>query len=301
MPSEAFEQVVAFLRATATDPSVVPTIEESRAALEQTGAMFPVPADVEVTPVRLAGVGCERFRPAGVPAGRGLLLYFHGGAYIGGSLASHRALTARLARSCGCEAIAVDYRLAPEHPYPAGLDDALAVYGHLLDGGAVPEQVVVAGDSAGGGLATAALLRLRDDALPLPAGAVLLSPWLDLTLSGAAVTDRAPVDPILRPEPLARSALAYGGDNLRDPLVSPVFADPAGLPPLLVLVGTAEILLDDSRTFADVASAAGVSVTLEVEEDLVHVWPFVDGIPESDAALERIGSWVRQRLGGALR
>jgi acetyl esterase/lipase len=300
VPSAEHEQVVALMRAAAAGEAATETWEEARARLDGLGALFAVPGDVEVEPADVAGVPCERFRPAAptLPPGA-LVVYAHGGSYTAGSLASHRALTARLARACGCEAVAVGYRLAPEHPHPAGLEDAAAVYRRLLAGGADPGRVLLAGDSAGGGLVTALLLALRDDGDPLPAGAVLLSPWLDLTLSGEAVTARAADDPMLRAEALARSARAYAGEDLGRPLVSPVFADPAGLPPLLVLVGTAEILLDDSRTFAARAAAAGVEVDLDVEDGLIHVWPFVDGIPEAAAAMDRIGGWARRRLAGA--
>jgi monoterpene epsilon-lactone hydrolase len=294
MPSEAFEQVVALIRAAAADDPGTSTVEEARARLDEMGALFAVPDGVEVEPAEVAGIACERYRPAA--ASRGLVIYHHGGSYVAGSLASHRALVARIAAAGGCEVLAVDYRLAPEHPHPAGLDDALAVYRRTLADGARPDQVIVAGDSAGGGLTTALLLALRDAGDPLPAGAVLLSPWLDLTLTADAVTSRADEDPMLTAEGLAPSAKAYGGDDLRRPLVSPVFADPAGLPPLLILVGSAEILLDDSRTFAERARAAGVEVDLDVEEGLVHVWPFIDGIPESAAALTRIAAWIDDRL-----
>lgn len=294
MPSEQFRQVVELVRASAPPDDTVPTFEEARARLDALGTLFPLPAGVEVTPVEVAGVPCERFHPTG--GGGGLVVYHHGGAYTAGSLDSHRPLTARLARACGCDLVAVDYRLAPEHPHPAGLDDAGAVYRQLLADGTPAARIVVAGDSAGGGLTAALLLALRDAGEPLPAGAVLLSPWLDLTLSSDAVRTRAGEDPMLRADSLARSARAYAGDDLRRPLVSPVHADPRGLPPLLVLVGTAEILLDDSRTFADRARAAGVPVDLDVEDGLIHVWPFIDGIPESDAAMARIGAWVRGRL-----
>ncbi|HEX2578379.1 MAG TPA: alpha/beta hydrolase [Aquihabitans sp.] len=296
MPSEQHQQVVALLRELAAQAPDLPSYEEARASLEASGAIFPVPEDVEVQPFEVDGIPCERSHPSGADAAD-LLLYLHGGSYTAGSLASHRSLVARLARACGRDAVAVDYRLAPEHPHPAGLDDAGTVYRRLVDDGTDPARIVVAGDSAGGGLVTALLLRLRDEGALLPAGAVLLSPWLDLTLTAAAITEKAAADPMLRATSLARSAADYAGDDLRRPLVSPVLADLAGLPPLLVLVGTAEILLDDSLTFASRAREAGVSVDLQVEEGLVHVWPFLDGVPEAADALERISSWVAVRTG----
>jgi epsilon-lactone hydrolase len=295
VPSEAFNEVVSFIRSTATDATLAPTFEQARTQLDALGAMFAVPEGVEITPVEIGGVSCERYDPTGA-TGNGLLMYVHGGAYTGGSLVSHRSLVARLAVATGREVVAVDYRLAPEHPFPSALDDVVAVYRRLVsDGGQQPDDLVLAGDSAGGGLATALLLRLRDEGDPLPSGAVLLSPWLDLTLTADAITTVAGDDPMLTAGALARSAAAYADVDLRNPLVSPVYADPTGLPPLLVLVGTAEILVDDSRSFAERAAAAGVHIDLDVEDGMIHVWPFIDGIPESVAALDRIGAWVRDR------
>jgi epsilon-lactone hydrolase len=300
MPSEELQQVIALLRATSAQTPADETFAEGRERLDQSGVLFAVPDEVEVTPVRVAGVSCERFHPttgSGDPTG-GLVLYHHGGAYTAGSLDSHRSLTARMALASGCDLLSVDYRLAPEHPHPAGLQDARAVYHQVLADGTAPGRLVVGGDSAGAGLATALLLSLRDNDEPLPAGAVLLSPWLDLTLTSDSITSRAAEEPMLRVGSLARSAEAYAGGDLRRPLVSPVFADLSGLPPLLVLVGTAEILLDDSRTFADRARSAGVEVDLDVEQGLIHVWPFIDGVPEAATAMARIGTWARRHLAG---
>ncbi|UDY37052.1 alpha/beta hydrolase [Dermatobacter hominis] len=296
MPSPEHDEIVALIRASADDPTAVVGFDEARARLDSLGAIFAVPDGVEITPAELAGVRVERFRPSGA-VGPGSIQYHHGGSYIGGSLDSHRPLTARLAAATGREVVAVDYRLAPEHPFPAGLDDARAVHRHLVDvEGIDPAQLVVAGDSAGGGLTAALTLALRDDG-SAPAGAVLLSPWLDLTLTNTSITELADDDPMLTADALARAAEAYAGGRLKEPLVSPVFGDLAGLPPMLVLVGTAEILLDDSRTFAERATAAGSDVDLDVHEGLIHVWPFVDGIPESAAALRRIADWIDATVG----
>jgi epsilon-lactone hydrolase len=290
MPSEAFKETVSFLRSLTT--TVAPTLEQQRAQLDAVGAMFAVPDGVEITPVEIAGVSCERHSPTGA-IGNGLVMYVHGGGYTGGSLDSHRSLVARIAVATGREVVAVDYRLAPEHPFPSALDDVVAVYRRLVGSGLQPDDLVLAGDSAGGGLATALLLRLRDEGDPLPSGAVLLSPWMDLTLTADAITTAAAADPMLTAEALARSADAYAHADLRNPLVSPLYADPTGLPPLLILVGTAEILVDDSRSFAERAAAAHVHIDLDVEDGMIHVWPIFEGIPESIAALDRIGAWVR--------
>jgi monoterpene epsilon-lactone hydrolase len=285
LPSQEHEQVVALIRSNSGDDALDGSFEEARARLDQMGDMFAIPDGIVVEPFRVDHIPCERLVPTDVASGEGhpRILYLHGGAYIGGSLASHRALAGRLALACAREVVTVDYRLAPEHPYPAGLDDVRAVYHHLLDAGTAPEDLVIMGDSAGGGLSAALLINLRDRGEVLPAGAVLFSPWLDLTLTSDTVRTKADHDPVLRATALGRSAQAYAGEDLRRPEVSPVFADPAGLPPMLIFVGTAEILLDDSRSFTERARSAGVAVDLDVEDGLMHVWPFIEGIPEAAA------------------
>ena len=259
--------------------------------------ILPVAPDVDVAPVDAGNVPCERLAAAGVDLDRAVL-YLHGGGYASGSVRSHRSFCARISAAASAPVLDVDYRLAPEHPYPAAVDDALVAYRWLLGEGLAPERVVVAGDSAGGGLAAALLLAARAAGDPLPAGAVLLSPWLDLTLAGASMHLRAAEDPICSRERLAESAAWYAaGEDPACPLVSPLFGELEGLPPLLVLVGTAEVLLDDSLRFGAGADAAGVDLTLVVEEDLLHVWPLFPDVPEADAAIELIGEWVRKRTG----
>jgi monoterpene epsilon-lactone hydrolase len=297
LPSPEHEQIVALIRSSSNDEVLDRSFEEGRAWLEQIGEMFAVPDGIEIEPFRVDDIACERLLPTDLVSGESppRILYLHGGAYTIGSLGSHRAFAARLAMACRREVVAVDYRLAPEHPYPAGLDDARTVYHHLLDLGTAAEDLVIMGDSAGGGLTAALLVNLRDLGEALPAGAVLFSPWLDLTLTSDTVRTKADEDPFLTSTSLARSARAYAGQDLRRPEVSPVFADLVGLPPMLIFVGTAEILLDDSRTFAARARTAGVAVDLDVEDGLIHVWPFIDGIPEAAAALDRVVAWVAHR------
>jgi acetyl esterase/lipase len=191
--------------------------------------------------------------------------------------------------------LSIGYRLAPEDPHPAALDDAVRAYRWALAfGGADPARTVIAGDSAGGGLTVATLVALRDALAPLPAAGVCLSPWVDLTQSGATIKTNADVDPMVHVEDLDRWADAYSGPrSTSDPAVSPLFADLAGLPPLLVDVGTAEALLDDARRLAERARAAGVEVTLTVAEDMVHVWHFFAGAgPEADDAIARVGAFI---------
>jgi acetyl esterase/lipase len=208
-------------------------------------------------------------------------------------------MAARFAAAGRARVLNVDYRLAPEHPHPAAVDDAVAAYRWLLATGVDAGQVVIGGDSAGGGLVVAALVALRDGGDPLPAGGFCLSPWVDLECAGETFDTKADVDPMCSREGLSEMAAAYaGGHDLRSPLVSPVHADLTGLPPLLIHVGTAETLLDDSVRLAERARAAGVEVHLEAWDDLVHVFQaFAPMVPEAVEAIDGIGAFVRDRLG----
>ncbi|MGH7398349.1 MAG: alpha/beta hydrolase [Candidatus Rokuibacteriota bacterium] len=229
-------------------------------------------------------------------AGR-VVLYLHGGGYVIGSPRSHRHLAAAIARAAATDALLLDYRLAPEHPYPAAVDDATAAYRWLLDQGVAPERIVIAGDSAGGGLTVAALLALREARVPLPAGGVCISPWVDLTCSGESYRTKAEVDPIVRRAGVEEMAKAYLGTTPpRSPMASPLFADLRGLPPLLIHVGGDEILLDDAVQLAERARAAGVEATLEVYDRMIHVWHwFLPMLDEAQAAVEAIGRFTRAR------
>lgn len=297
MMSPEFRAALELIRATGRTNDATRSLADARNELDALSSVFPVDPDITVTPEDAGGVPAEWLEAPEIDAGR-VVLYFHGGAYTQGSLLSHRSLCGRLSRACRARVLAVDYRLAPEHPHPAAVEDATTAYRWSLAQGREPHQIVVAGDSAGGGLTTATLLALRDDGAPLPAGAVLLSPWVDLTMSGDSIESRAEQDPICSPASLQESATWYVGDgDPAAPLVSPLFADLSGLPPVLILVGTAEVLLDDATRLADAARQAGVDVTLEVQDDLIHVYPMLAGIPEADQAVDRIGRWVRERTG----
>jgi monoterpene epsilon-lactone hydrolase len=295
MPSPEHQQIVDLLRSV-NDPTVEPTVEGVRAVMDAVGAQYPAPTDTAVVPFSLGGVPAERIDAPGLAADAPTILHLHGGGYIAGSLAFGRALCARVGRAATASVVSLDYRLAPEHPFPAALDDATGAYRALIGAGVPSERIVLFGDSAGGGLAYATLLALRAAGDPLPAGAVLVSPWVDLELTGASIGTKAAEDPVLTPALLALGAAAYAPDGAADSLASPLRADPSGLPPLLVLVGTAEILLDDSLRLAERATAAGLDVTLEVGEDLVHVWPQFAQAPEADAAVARMGAWIRARF-----
>jgi acetyl esterase/lipase len=223
-----------------------------------------------------------------------VVLYFHGGGYTLGSTRSHRDLMTRICVAADCRVLGVNYRLAPEHRFPAPVNDALAAYTWLLNEGIAPHQIVVAGDSAGGGLAASLLLSLRDR-LPLPAGAVMLSAWTDLTAQSESYTTRAALDPIHQRGMILNTARAYLGAEGRpeDPLASPLHGDLTGLPPLLLQVGDRETVLGDSTRFADKARAAGVPVQLEIYDNMIHVFQqFAEDLPEARRAIESIGRFL---------
>ena len=270
------------------------SIEESRAEFEQFLSLFPIPPDVRVEPVDAGGVpGAWVSVPQSVD-GR-VIYYLHGGGYATGSIKTHTEMVSRICRAGGFRALVIDYRLAPEHPFPAAVEDAVAAYRWLLETGVSPSSIVIAGDSAGGGLTLAALADLRDKGEPLPAAAVCLSPWTDMEALGESTQTNAASDPIIKRNELLQLAVLYlSGADPRTPLAAPLYADPRGFPPLLIQVGGAEALLDDSTRFADRAKAAGVDVTLEVWDELIHVWQIMAPIlPEGQQAIERIGEFIR--------
>lgn len=227
------------------------------------------------------------------------VLYFHGGGYSLGSIVTHRELIARIALASGVDVLGINYRLAPEDPYPAAVDDATEAYRWLLAQGTQAKNILLAGDSAGGGLALATLLRLRDAGDPLPSGAVLLSPWTDLTASSDSFNRRKEADPMVKMEGLRTMAEDYAKGRLEEPEVSPLFADLSGLPPMLVQVGDAEILLDDSLRLAKRLTEADGLVTLQVFERMIHVFQAFPSLPEAHQATDRIGTWVKDVLGTA--
>ena len=292
MSSEALRSVKAMLRARPVDPDA--TWEERREGMETAQAQLEIPRDVTCTPTSANGVPCEWVETPGADPERAVL-YLHGGGYAIGSLATHRFLIQGIARATGCRALSVDYRLAPEHPFPAAVEDAATAARWLAEHGIAPAKTAIAGDSAGGGLTLATLLALRDAGDPLPACAVALSPWTDLTGTGESMRTRADDDPMVTADGLQKMAAAYAPGKTGDPLASPLFADLAGLPPLLIQVGTAEVLLDDSTRFAERAELAGVEVDLEVWDEMIHVFQAFPMLEEADNAIQNIGRWVRQR------
>jgi acetyl esterase/lipase len=251
---------------------------------------------VTVTPGTLNRVQGEWLRLPQLPGDRPTLLYFHGGGHVMGSPGMERPLIAEIAVAARADAFSADYRLAPRHPFPAALDDAVAAYTGLLEAGTDPHRLAVVGDSAGGNLAAALLVRLRDEGRTLPAGAVLFSPWLDLANTGSTLTSNATTDYL---PPIAdRPATEYlDGTDPTHPLASPLYADPVGLPPMLVLAGGAEMLLDDATRFVEKARAGGVDITFHVEPTMFHVWPaVVPREPASRRAILLAGDWIGRHV-----
>jgi acetyl esterase/lipase len=252
---------------------------------------------VTVEAVDIHGLHAEWLTPKGCPDDK-LLLYLHGGAYVMGNCATHRQMVSYIAKYSGIKALLPEYRLAPEHPFPAAVDDAVGLYRSLLSDGYPAANIVIAGDSAGGGLTMATLLSLRDARIPLPAAACLLSPWLDLAATGESMTTHAKKDPWFQPEDMPIVAAYYcRQDQIRNSLVSPVYADLSGLPPLYIQVGEDEILLSDSTRAADKVKAAGGEVEIEIWPGMWHVFQaFLIQVPESKKAVKKIGNFVRRIL-----
>ncbi len=272
---------------------------ERRKRLDALWGAGDLPPGAEITPVSANGVRAEWGSTPGADASR-VLLYLHGGGYIAGSLTSHRITVAEAGRLAGMRTLALDYRLAPEEPFPAPVEDAVAGYRFLLDQGIAPGRIALGGDSAGGGLAIATLLALKAEKLPMPGAGWVISPWVDLENSGDSMVTRAEADPMVQKIYLDETARAYlNGADPRDPLASPLHGDLSGLPPLLIQVGAAETLLDDSIRLAQRAGAADVAVTLEVWPEMIHVWHlFHPQLAAGRHALAGAGRFLRETLAG---
>ncbi|MDX1648776.1 MAG: alpha/beta hydrolase [Myxococcota bacterium] len=296
MHSPQLETIVSLLRSRPQPERLDPA--EARAAMEAMVGTIPAPADVAYEPVDAGGVPAEWTRAEESRDDRHVL-YLHGGGYVIGSPRTHRNLVGRLAKTAGARALSVDYRLAPESPHPAAVEDAVAAWEWMLAQGADPARAAIGGDSAGGGLTVATLVALRDRGLPLPAAAVCLSPWVDLEGTGASMTERAHLDPMVQKDGLLQMAAFYlAGQDARTPLAAPLHADLTGLPPMLIQVGTAETLYDDAVRLAEKAEAAGVDVTLEPWDDMIHVFQaFAGMLPEGERAIERLGEYLRKHIG----
>ena len=298
MSRQQREAIDALLR-SAPHPETPPSVEEQRSGFAAALARH-APEDVATRQVVLGGRPALELTPKGA-AGHGHLLYLHGGGYVIGSPDTHAGLVGELARRTGLRATSLDYRLAPENPFPAAVEDGLAAYRELLATGTDARGLVVAGDSAGGGLTIATLLAARDAGLPLPAAAAVFSPWVDLTVSGASMRGKHGADPIfVEADIRAYADLYIGSGDRTQPLASPLFADLTGLPPLLIQVGTNELLLDDAVRLAGRAGAADVDVTLEIGSDLPHVYQHHYGrLDEADAALDSTARFFTTRISAA--
>ena len=269
---------------------------ERRARIDEVGSVWPVADDIKIEPADIGGVPAEWSLAPGSDRSR-VLMFFHGGGYCSGSIVSHRRLVTEAGRAAGMRTLAVGYRLAPEHPFPAAIDDAQTAWRHLIALGIAPGHIAVGGDSAGGGLTLALALLLRDAGQALPGCLWLLSPWTDLTMSGETLASKDAVDPLIHKPYLEELAGAYLPPRLdhRDPRVSPLFADLRGLPPTLIQVGSSETLLADSTRFAAAAGAADVPVTLEIWPHMIHAWPMWNAhLEPGRRAIASAGAFIRR-------
>jgi monoterpene epsilon-lactone hydrolase len=273
-------------------------LAELRAEYDEIARCHPLPDDVSYRAANAGGVSAEWLSGSNARVDR-VILYLHGGCYATGSVETHRDLMTRLSIEASTRVLGINYRLAPVHPFPAAVEDATAAYRWLLGIGIEPARLAVAGDSAGAGLALAAITTIRDAGLPIPGAVVCLSPWVDLAVTGASMESKAIEDPIVSREMLLGWGKLYlGGRDPRTPLASPLYADLRGIPPMLIQVGSAEVLLDDSTRLAERALAQGVDTTLEVWPEMIHVWQsFAAILPEARQAIERIGKFVQTHLG----
>jgi monoterpene epsilon-lactone hydrolase len=294
------ETLDAILRQSAFPPGS--DVGEQRRQLRELLSAQPLPSEVTVTRAVLGGVPAAEITVDGIEP-RHVVLYFHGGVYVMGDAFLAADLASQVGRRTRARVISVDYRLAPEHPYPAAVDDALAAYQALLDNGAAPSDIVLAGESAGGGLAIATLVNARDHGLPLPAAAFAMSPYADLTLAGPTMDTKHDADPLLSRENLQARVPDYtAGQDAALGLISPVFADLSGLPPLVIQAGTHEVLLDDAVRLARQAATADVQVTLDITPGVPHVFQaYYPILGEAAAALDRAGQLLSAHLASAAR
>ena len=274
----------------------------SRAAYDATADKLGVPGDVALTVEARAGAPAEWSATPAAASDRAIL-YLHGGGYVIGSIKSHRHLGAQLGREAGARTLMLDYRLAPEHPFPAAVEDSLTAYRFLLNQGYQPGNIAIAGDSAGGGLTVATLVAIRDAGLAQPACGFCISPWIDLEGTGASLTSKAAEDPMVQKAGLTDNARQYlGGADPKTPLAAPLYADLKGIAPLLIQAGSAETLLDDAIRLAGRAGAAEVEVRLEVWPEMLHVWHYFYGIlADGRRALNDAGEWIREKMDAGAR
>ena len=300
MSTEQRENLEAILRKSAFPAGI--DVSEQRRLLRELTSVQPLPADVTVTAAALGGVPTAEITIDGIEP-RHVVLYFHSGVYVLGDAFQAADLASQVGRRTRAKVISVGYRLAPEHPFPAAVDDALAAYEALLRGGTAPSDIAFAGESAGGGLAVATLVNARDHGLPLPAAAFVMSPYADLTLAGTTMETKREVDVLMSRENLQSRVTDYtAGQDAALGLISPIFADLSGLPPLIIQAGTHEVLLDNAVRLARQAATADVEVTLDITPRVPHVFQtFYPILDEAAAALDRAGQLLSAHLAGAER
>ncbi len=296
--SPELDNVISLVKSREADESQGAT-EGRRRSFERMTDGFTIDVPARYSRLNAGGVTAEWVTAEGASDSR-VVLYFHGGGYIIGSPRTHRAMMAHLSRDAASRVLALDYRLAPEHPFPAPVEDAVAAYRWLLAEGFDPAKIALGGDSAGGGLTVAALVQIRYLGLPVPAAGVCVSPWVDMEGLGESMRTRAEADPMVNKENLMVSAKTYlGGADPRAPLAAPLYADLRGLPPILIQVGDAEVLLDDSTRLAGLAREAGVEVQMDVWDDMIHVWHvFAPILPEGKKAIKQAGDFIKKHTGG---
>nr|3V9A_A Chain A, Esterase/lipase [uncultured bacterium] len=282
------------LREKAVPPGTEVPLDVMRKGMEKVA--FKAADDIQVEQVTVAGCAAEWVRAPGCQAGKAIL-YLHGGGYVMGSINTHRSMVGEISRASQAAALLLDYRLAPEHPFPAAVEDGVAAYRWLLDQGFKPQHLSISGDSAGGGLVLAVLVSARDQGLPMPASAIPISPWADMTCTNDSFKTRAEADPMVAPGGINKMAARYlNGADAKHPYASPNFANLKGLPPLLIHVGRDEVLLDDSIKLDAKAKADGVKSTLEIWDDMIHVWhAFHPMLPEGKQAIVRVGEFMREQ------
>jgi len=298
MVSKGMQRVIKLLKQTAEEGIRI-RVAQGRKGLEQLASLVKLPEDVLIEKIKIGNIEANWISTP-LSNLNNVILYLHGGGYVEGSLVSHQDLAMRIGRASKTRVLLIDYRRAPENPFPAALEDALASYKWLLEIKKIsPHKIVIAGDSSGGGLTLCVLIKLRDQGISLPVAAVCLSPWTDLAMTGDSIKKNVKIDPWLTSTDLLFYTELYIRDNdPKNPLISPLFGNLHKLPPILIQVGTAEILKDDSIRFAEKAKKEGVDVTLEVWDNMIHVFQaFADWAPESKDAIIKIGNYIQSKLG----
>lgn len=289
-------QFLDLLKARTQDNDPTPSVEDMRAELEREGSKAPIIEGISASPDTLGGVACLTMEPANPGAAH--ILYLHGGGYAGGSPRSHQGMTSDFAARTNLKLWSLDYRLAPEHPSPAALEDILSAYSALIEIAGSADNIIIAGDSAGGGLTIASMMKANEMGLPMPKGLAVMSPWVDLTLHGWSVENNIDKDCLTAPEMLDIMAGWYAGDTARtNPAVSPVFGDLSGLPPIIIHTGSEEVLLSDSTLLAERAAGAGVEVTLKIWPEMPHVFQMFGRFLEAaDLSIAEMSDWISKKV-----